>query len=86
MITFNDFFHDKPVEVDPHSGEPLEEGGRVYTIQDRIKLGRRMKKLKNRIQKAKARKAQREKEKAALEAAAKADQESKANKVENEQV
>ena len=46
MITFNDFYHDKPVEVDPHSGEPLEEGGRVYTIQDRIKLGRRMKKLK----------------------------------------
>lgn len=37
-------------------------------------------------EKAKARKAQREKEKAALEAAAKADQESKANKVENEQV
>ena len=59
MITFNDFFHDKPVEVDPHSGEPLEEGGRVYTIQDRIKLGRRMKKLKNRIQKARARKLKR---------------------------
>ena len=48
MITFNDFYHDKPVEVDPHSGEPLEEGGRVYTIQDRIKLGRRMSNRKKR--------------------------------------
>ena len=67
MITFNDFFHDKPVEVDPHSGEPLEEGGRVYTIQDRIKLGRRMKKLKNRIQKAKARKMKRKASQAVLD-------------------
>ena len=66
MITFNDFYHDKPVEVDPHSGEPLEEGGRVYTIQDRIKLGRRMKKLKNRIQKAKARKMKRKASQAVL--------------------
>lgn len=59
MITFNDFFYNKPVEVDPYSGEPLEEGSRVYTIQDRIKLGRRMKKLKNRLKKARTRKLKR---------------------------
>ena len=51
MLKFTDFFDGKieePVEVDPHSGEPLDE--RVLSVQDRMKLSRRMKRFQHRIQ------------------------------------
>lgn len=51
MLKFTDFFDGKieePVEVDPHSGEPLDE--RVLNVQDRMKLSRRMKRFQHRIQ------------------------------------
>ena len=51
MLKFTDFFDGKieePVEVDPHSGEPLDE--RVLSVQDRVKLSRRMKRFQHRIQ------------------------------------
>lgn len=51
MLKFTDFFDGKieePVEVDPHSGEPLDE--RVLGVQDRMKLSRRMKRFQHRIQ------------------------------------
>ena len=51
MLKFTDFFDGKieePVEVDPHSGEPLDE--RVLSVQDRMNLSRRMKRFQHRIQ------------------------------------
>ena len=51
MLKFTDFYDGKieqPVEVDPHSGEPLDE--RVLSVQDRMKLSRRMKRFQHRIQ------------------------------------
>ena len=51
MLNFTDFFDgriEEPVEVDPHSGEPLDE--RVLGVQDRMKLSRRMKRFQHRIQ------------------------------------
>ena len=51
MLKFTDFYDGKieePVEVDPHSGEPIDE--RVLSVQDRMKLSRRMKRFQHRIQ------------------------------------
>ena len=51
MLKFTDFFDGKieePVEVDPHTGETLDE--RVLNVQDRMKLSRRMKRFQHRIQ------------------------------------
>ena len=50
MLKFTDFYNEieEPVEVDPHSGEPLDE--RVLGVQDRMKLSRRMKRFQHRIQ------------------------------------
>ena len=51
MLKFTDFFDGKieePVEVDPHTGETLDE--RVLGVQDRMKLSRRMKRFQHRIQ------------------------------------
>ena len=51
MLKFSDFFNgitEKPIEVDPHTGEELDE--RVLGVQDRMKLSRRMKRFQHRIQ------------------------------------
>ena len=51
MLKFTDFFDGKieePVEVDPHTGDALDE--RVLGVQDRMKLSRRMKRFQHRIQ------------------------------------
>ena len=51
MLNFTDFFDGKieePIEVDPHTGEELDE--RVLGVQDRMKLSRRMKRFQHRIQ------------------------------------
>ena len=51
MLRFTDFYDGKieePVEVDPHTGDPLDE--RVLGVQDRMKLSRRMKRFQHRIQ------------------------------------
>ena len=51
MLNFTDFFDgkiEKPIEVDPHTGEELDE--RVLGVQDRMKLSRRMKRFQHRIQ------------------------------------
>ena len=51
MLKFTDFFDGKieePVEVDPHTGETLDE--RVLNVQDRMNLSRRMKRFQHRIQ------------------------------------
>ena len=51
MLKFTDFYDGKieePVEVDPHTGETLDE--RVLNVQDRMKLSRRMKRFQHRIQ------------------------------------
>ncbi len=54
MLKFTDFYDGKieePVEVDPHSGEPIESiDERVLSVQDRMKLSRRMKRFQHRIQ------------------------------------
>ena len=51
MLKFSDFFNgitEKPIEVDPHTGDELDE--RVLGVQDRMKLSRRMKRFQHRIQ------------------------------------
>jgi len=51
VLRFTDFYDGKieePVEVDPHTGDPLDE--RVLGVQDRMKLSRRMKRFQHRIQ------------------------------------
>ena len=51
MLKFTDFFDGKieeHVEVDPHTGDELDE--RVLGVQDRMKLSRRMKRFQHRIQ------------------------------------
>ena len=51
MLKLSDFYNgitEEPVEVDPHTGDPLDE--RVLGVQDRMKLSRRMKRFQHRIQ------------------------------------
>ena len=51
MLKYADFVNgveEKPVEVDPYTGDELDE--RVLGVQDRMKLSRRMKRFQHRIQ------------------------------------
>ena len=57
MLNFSDFYNGtieepiEPVEVDPHTGQPIEPlDERVLGVQDRMKLSRRMKRFQHRIQ------------------------------------